>query len=120
VASNGLPRKVGLTAFDLGPHVNNFEDGVFSREQLSGDEVLCRYLGVNKRNGRTHNYVTDKRHTSEVSLRDDLTILYEWASPSTESLQSNRPTELRLVKVLLLRKRESSRVNFVPVEAIKG
>jgi hypothetical protein len=70
--------KLGPSADDIGIHTSNFKDGVFRNRQVSGDELLYKYHGVENRNGRTHNYVTNKLYASETELRSDLAILGEW------------------------------------------
>jgi hypothetical protein len=59
-------------------HKNNFTDGVVVNRQISGDEVFYKYHGKDNRLGKTHNYVTEKKYTSEAELRNDLAILDEW------------------------------------------
>ena len=59
-------------------HRNNFTDGKYTNRQVSGDEVFYKYHGVDNRTGRTHNYVTKKKYSSESELRNDLAILDEW------------------------------------------
>ncbi|MCH7226248.1 hypothetical protein, partial [Haloferula sp. A504] len=59
-------------------HVKNFTGGKYVNRQVSGDEIFYKYHGVNNRTGKTNNYLTNKKHTSEQALRNDLAILDEW------------------------------------------
>ncbi|WP_407333307.1 hypothetical protein [Enterovibrio sp. 27052020O] len=40
--------------------------------------MLYKYHGKNNRLGKTHNYVTKKKYSTETELRNDLAILDEW------------------------------------------
>lgn len=70
-------------------HAGNFTGGKYVNRQVSGDEIFYKYHGVNNRTGKTHNYLTTKRYTSESALRDDLAILDEWG------IQIDRVTTFR-------------------------
>lgn len=59
-------------------HAKNFTGSNYVNRQVSGDEIFYKYHGVNNRTGKTHNYLSNKRYTSEAALRDDLAILDEW------------------------------------------
>jgi hypothetical protein len=59
-------------------HAKNFTNGKYVNRQVSGDEITFKYHGVSNRSGKTHNYLSNKRYTSEAGLRDDLAILDEW------------------------------------------
>ena len=59
-------------------HRKNFTDGIVSMRQVSGEETFYKYHGKSNRLGREYNYVTNKKYTSEKTLREDLAILKEW------------------------------------------
>jgi hypothetical protein len=59
-------------------HAKNFTAGKYVNRQVSGDEIFYKYHGVDNRTGKTHNYLSNKRYTSESALRNDLAILDEW------------------------------------------
>lgn len=83
----------GLTGPTFPPyHARNFTGGKYVNRQVSGDEVFYKYHGVHNRTGKTHNYLTKKKYTSEADLRNDLAILDEWG------IKIDRVTEFRPAK----------------------
>ena len=72
-AANHRPKQAHLANA-----AGNFSKRSANHRQATGNEIFYKYHGVHNRTGKTFNYITNKRYTSERELRNDMAILKEW------------------------------------------
>jgi len=68
-----------------------FKESYYQNRQLSEDEALYKYHGVNNRTGRKFSWLTNKKYPCEDKLREGLAIRRDWGVNITSVSDFNVP-----------------------------